>query len=69
MKKWIDNIFVADPAKGDTGERELWAGKVAFELGDLALAKKYLETANKKSRVRCFGGDDGKYLEFLKNMT
>lgn len=31
MKKWVDNIFVADPARGDTGERELWAGKVAFE--------------------------------------
>lgn len=67
MKKWVDNIFVADPARGDTGERELWAGKVAFELGDLSVAKEYLDTANQKSRGRCFGVEDAKYLKFLKN--
>ncbi|MFS0881490.1 hypothetical protein AB3M95_15945 [Metabacillus niabensis] len=35
-------------------ERELWAGKVAYELGDLSKARDYLDTANKKSRGRCF---------------
>ncbi|GGA28752.1 hypothetical protein [Psychrobacillus lasiicapitis] len=67
MKKWVDNIFVADPARGDTGERELWAGKVAYELCDLGKAKEYLDTANKKSRGRCFSEDDEKYLKFLKD--
>ncbi|GGA28691.1 hypothetical protein [Psychrobacillus lasiicapitis] len=67
MKKWVDNIFVTDPARGDKGERELWAGKVAYELGDLAKAKEYLDTANKKSRGRDFGEEDEKYLKFLKD--
>ncbi|MGR5997489.1 hypothetical protein ACT7DF_18775 [Bacillus cereus] len=51
MKKWVDKIFVADPERGDTGERELWAGKVAYEVGDFSKAREYLEIANKKSRV------------------
>lgn len=66
MKKWVDKIFVADPERGDTGERELWAGKVAYEVGDFSKAREYLEIANKKSRGRCFSAEDGKYLKFLK---
>jgi len=67
MKKWVDKIFITDPERGDTGERELWAGKVAYELGDLSKAREYLNTANKKSRGRCFSAKDGKYLKFLKD--
>ncbi|MED4402574.1 hypothetical protein ABET41_09745 [Metabacillus fastidiosus] len=66
MKKWVDKIFVADPERGDTGERDLWAGKVAYELGDLSKAREYLDIANMKSKGRCFGVKDGKYLKFLK---
>jgi tetratricopeptide (TPR) repeat protein len=66
MKKWVDKIFVADPERGDNGERDLWAGKVAYELGDLSKAREYFEVANKKSRGRCFGTKDGKYLKFYK---
>ncbi|MGG3927062.1 hypothetical protein ABET51_13795 [Metabacillus fastidiosus] len=66
MKKWVDKIFAADPERGDTGERDLWAGKVAYELGDLSKAREYLDIANMKSRGRCFGVKDGKYLKFLK---
>ena len=66
MKKWVDKIFVADPERGDTGEREIWAGKVAYEIGDLYKAKEYFDVANKKSRGRCFGTKDGKYLRFYK---
>ncbi|WP_324659972.1 hypothetical protein, partial [Bacillus cereus] len=65
MKKWVDKIFVADPERGDTGERELWAGKVAYEVGDFSKAREYLEIANKKSKGRCFSAEDGKYLKFL----
>lgn len=57
IKRWVDKIFVADPARGDTGERELWAGKVAFELDDLSKARDYLEKANKKSRGRYYCGE------------
>jgi tetratricopeptide (TPR) repeat protein len=66
MKEWVDKIFVADPERGDNGERDLWAGKVAYELGDLSKAREYFEVANKKSRGRCFGTKDGKYLKFYK---
>lgn len=58
MKKWVDKIFITDPERGDTGERELWAGKVAYELGDLSEAREYLNTANKKSRGICFSAKD-----------
>ncbi|PEL21466.1 hypothetical protein [Bacillus wiedmannii] len=67
MKKWVDKIFVADPERGDTGEREFWAGKVAYEVGDFFKARGYLEIANKKSRGRCFSTEDGEYLNFLKS--
>lgn len=66
MKKWVDKIFVADPERGDTGERELWAGKIAYETGDLCKAKEYFDIANKKSRGRCFGTKDEKYIKFYK---
>lgn len=66
MKKWVDKIFVADPERGDTGERELWAGKVAYEVGDLSKAKEYLNIAHKKSKGRCFSPKDSKYLDFIK---
>ncbi|MFJ8531709.1 hypothetical protein [Bacillus sp. NPDC094106] len=65
MKKWVYKIFVADPGRGDTGERELWAGKMAYELGDFSTAREYLNIANKKSRGRCFSIEDGKYLKFF----
>lgn len=66
MKRWVNKIFIADPERGDTGERELWAGKVAYEIGELSKAKDYLDIANKKSKGRCFGTKDGKYIKFLK---
>jgi hypothetical protein len=69
MKKWVDRIFICSPQRGDTGERELWAGKVAFETGNLDKACHYLMTANQKSNGRCFGSNDGKYLRFLKHHT
>ncbi|NLW46055.1 MAG: hypothetical protein GXY86_01765, partial [Firmicutes bacterium] len=53
MKKWVDKIFIADPERGDTGERELWAGKVAYEIGELSKAKEYFNVVFKKSRGRC----------------
>ncbi len=32
MNQWVDKIFIADPERGDTGEREMWAGRVAYEF-------------------------------------
>ena len=65
MNQWVDKIFIADPERGDTGEREMWAGRVAYESNDMDKAKKYFEIANKKSRGRCFGDNDVKYKKML----
>ncbi|KFX57258.1 hypothetical protein FDC50_16205 [Clostridium botulinum] len=67
MSEWVDKIFVADPERGDTGEREMWAGRVAFEIGDRNKAKYYFEIANKKSKGRCFGNKDDVYKKFFEN--
>lgn len=66
MNEWVDKIFICSPQRGDTGERELWAGKVAYETDDFEKAKEYLNLANKKSKGRCFGTKDEKYIKFLK---
>ncbi|MBQ2983025.1 MAG: hypothetical protein IJD58_13065 [Lachnospiraceae bacterium] len=65
MNQWVDKIFIADPGRGDTGEREMWAGRVAYESNNIEKAKGYFEIANKKSRGRCFGEEDGKYKDLL----
>ncbi len=69
MNQWVDKIFSADPERGDTGEREMWAGRVAYESDDLDKALNYFKIANKKSRGRCFGNKDAAYKKFLKEMT
>ncbi|WP_256217083.1 hypothetical protein [Bacillus sp. 491mf] len=67
LRHWVDRIFTADPERGDFGEREMWAGRVAYELGEFSKAKKYIEIAVTKSRGKCFSSkDDGKYLKFYK---
>lgn len=64
MEKWVNHIFYADPERIDSGEREMYAGRVAYELGDKSKAKEYFTIANTKSDGRCFKRDDKKYLEF-----
>lgn len=65
LKIWIDKIDYVVPGGYDAGERECMKGKVAYELGDYDAAREYLSYANKKSRGRCFGDKDKKYIEFL----
>jgi hypothetical protein len=50
---FYNDSFWPHPEIGDTGERELWAGNVAYEIGDLPKAREYFDVANKKSRGRC----------------
>jgi len=68
MKKWIDKIFIADPERGDSGERDLWAGKVAYELGELSKASEHFNIAAKKSHGLCFafGREDEKYVRLYE---
>ena len=65
MNKWVDKIFYADPERVDSGEREMWAGKVAFETGEMEKAKEYFLIAQKKSGGRCFRGQDRKYYNLV----
>lgn len=66
MKQWVDKIFKADLERIDTGERELWAGKVAYECGEDEKALAYFETAQKKAGGYCFAERDRKYQEFFE---
>jgi len=65
MNQWVDKIFYADLERIDSGEREMWAGRVAYESGDMKKAKEYIKIANKKSHGRCFSEKDKKYRELL----
>lgn len=67
MKQWVDKIFYADPERIDSGEREMWAGRVAYELGEKDKALDYFRIANRKSRGRCFDESDGEYKKFFRD--
>lgn len=68
IEKWGEKIMIADPAKEYNGERELLAGKAAYELKNYDKARDYLKTAYDRSdRGRCFTSKDKKYLDFLNS--
>lgn len=64
LMSWVDKIFLADPERVDSGEREMWAGRVFYELGKKEEAYQYFEKADKKSRGRCFWPSDKEYRNF-----
>lgn len=66
-KEWSEKIFLTGFMRIDSGEKEFISGKVAFELGDLELAKEFFSIANKKSEGRCFEDEDTKYLKCFKS--
>lgn len=65
-KMWSSIIFICDPERADSGEREFLAGKIAFEAGDSDKAKELFYVAKNKSEGRCFQGEDAKYINFIK---
>ncbi|MHC1686053.1 MAG: hypothetical protein AB6733_24515 [Clostridiaceae bacterium] len=65
--QWISLIFVADLERADGGHREFIAGKVAFEQGNLEIAKELFLIANVKSEGRFFAGKEvKKYRDLIK---
>lgn len=66
-KEWSDKIYLTGLARKDTGKKEFISGKVAFELGEVEVAKEFFYIANKKSEGRCFEGEDTKYLRCFKS--
>lgn len=66
--EWVDKIFKCDLERIDDGDREMWAGKVAYELQKIDEAQHYFEIAYKKSEGRCFIEEGNeKYLSVIKN--
>ena len=66
MRTWVEHILYADPERIDSGEREMWVGKVACELKEYEKAYDYMSIAHKKSLGRCFYGKNRKYIDFWK---
>lgn len=64
--EWVEILVNCDPERDDDGERELFAGVVAYELGDFEKAKKNFAIADKESNGRNFKKVDSKYLKFYK---
>jgi len=65
-KKWSDTLYSCDTERIDSGEREFFSGKVAYEMGDKDKAKEYFVVANQKSRGRCFIDEEKKYKNLIK---
>ncbi len=63
---WAKTLLHCDLERFPDGEREFFYGKVNYELNRLDVAKEYLSIANKKSKGRCFLGEDDKYKALLK---
>ncbi|MNI77071.1 hypothetical protein D3C73_1333410 [compost metagenome] len=66
-KEWSDKNHLTGFARKDTGKKEFMSEKVAFEMGDLKLAKEFFSIANKKSEGRWFEDEDVKYLKCFKS--
>ena len=64
LTEWLDKIFLADPERVDSGEREMWAGRVYYALENKEKAYNYFKVANMKSRGRCFWPTDKIYKDF-----
>ena len=64
-KKWAEIIF--DPERKSHGERELYAGIVAYELGDFEKAREYFDIVQKDSGGRLWKRPNVmKYCKFYK---
>lgn len=65
--KWISLIFVSDLIRVDDGDREFIAGKLAYEQGELDVAKELFIIANIKSEGDLFKGKEKKkYRDLIK---
>ena len=65
MNKWKTHIALADPNRADSGEREMWLGKIAYMNNKPHEAKHYFQIADKKSNGRCFNASNLKYKDYM----
>ena len=67
VNKWISLMFISDLERLDDGEREFIAGKLAYEQGNLEIAKELFVISNIKCEGSLFEGKDvKKYRDLLK---
>ena len=66
MEIWVKKIADASPERPDCGEREMWMGKVNYELGKFDKAREYFSIAYQKSGGRSFTSRDMVYKHFLE---
>ncbi|NFA44214.1 UNVERIFIED_ORG: hypothetical protein B2H98_06425 [Clostridium botulinum] len=65
--KWISMIFISALDRVDDGDREFIAGRLAYEQGDLGIAKELFTIANIKSEGELFKGKEKKlYRDLIK---
>lgn len=65
MNEWKTHIIHSCPSRADTGEREMWLGKIAYMNNNFKEAKEYFYIADKKSEGRCFTPSNLIYKRFL----
>lgn len=67
-KEW-DKFDYITTGRPDSGEKDFYLGKINFEAGNKNVSLTYFETADKKSKGRCFGLPEGnKYKKIYKEM-
>ena len=66
-QQWASEAPAFAEERLDSGEVEFLVGKVAFERGELDVAKENFLVARQKSKGRIFQGEDPKYQALLKN--
>lgn len=66
-QKWVETVLKADPERQSDGERELYAGMVAYELGEFEKAMGFFEVVQKDSGGRLWKRSNVmKYFKFYK---
>jgi hypothetical protein len=65
-QKWAALAPAFAEKRQDRGEVEFLVGKVAFERGEIEMAREKFFVANIKSKGRIFEGQDKKYKELIQ---
>jgi tetratricopeptide (TPR) repeat protein len=65
-KAWMNKLFDSGSIAPYDAEPCLLLGTIHYEAGELDLARKYLQEADRISKGRAFQDQDPKYYKFLK---
>jgi hypothetical protein len=65
-QKWATLAPAFSERRQDRGEVEFLVGKVAFERGEMEIAKRSFLISNVKSKGRIFEGENRKYIKIIR---